>query len=218
MPATLAGRTHAGRRHGVCVIPPADGVRRVKVLLAGNDPERTATLGQIVETDPALSVLRPRDGQALGDAIAELAPDVVLVEVIRPDRDALNGIWQANALYPRPLVLFVHEDDPGFMEEAIGAGVSSYNLLGPTPPDVKPILRAAVALFRRHQHAQDGLRQAENRLHERDLIDRAKAILIRGRRMGEPEAYRWLRRQAMRQGRRIAEVAQALIRETEGSS
>jgi response regulator NasT len=104
------------------------------------------------------------------------------------------------------------------MEEAIRAGVSSYNLASPAPPDVKPLLRAAAALFRRQQAMQDGLRQAENRLHERELVDRAKAILIRRRRMDEPDAYRWLRRQAMRQGRRIAEVAQALIRETEGSS
>jgi response regulator NasT len=113
-------------------------------------------------------------------------------------------------------VLFVDQDDPAFMEEAIGAGVSSYNVLGLPPPDVKPILRAAVALFRRHHAAQQDLRQAETKLEERGTIDRAKAILIKERRLDEPEAYRWLRRQAMASGRRIADIARDVVRKKAG--
>ena len=45
-------------------------------------------------------------------------------------------------------------------------GVSSYNAIGVLPSDVKPILRAAVALFRRHQQAHDDLKEAESRLNE----------------------------------------------------
>jgi response regulator NasT len=91
-------------------------------------------------------------------------------------------------------------------------------VLGVPPPDVKPILRAATALFRRHQQARDGQAHAESRLKERDVVDRAKAILIKERRLGEPEAYRWLRRQAMTSGKRIADVALALVREREGTA
>jgi response regulator NasT len=104
------------------------------------------------------------------------------------------------------------------MEEAIGAGVSSYNAIGMPPPDVKPILRAAVALFRRHQQAQDDLKQAENRLNERSVVDRAKALLIKQRRLSEPDAYKWLRRTAMSRGRRIVDVAGELIKEAEGNA
>ena len=86
------------------------------------------------------------------------------------------------------------------MEEAIRAGVSSYNVLGVPPPDVKPILRAAAAMFRHHQTARAELREAETRLREREIVDRAKAILIKQRRMSEPDAYRWLRTRAMASG------------------
>ena len=151
-------------------------------------------------------------------AVAAFAPDIVLVDMARPDRDALDGIRQVTARDPHPIVLFVDEDDPNFMEEAIGAGVSSYNVLGVPPPDVKPILRAATALFRRHQEARDGQVQAETQLKEREIVDRAKAILIRERRLGEPEAYRWLRKQAMTSGKRIADVARILVREKEGAA
>jgi two-component system, response regulator / RNA-binding antiterminator len=183
----------------------------VKVLLADDNAERAGAVAHILAADPGLTVIRLKPNESLAGAVASLAPDVVLVDMARPDRDALDGIRQVAALNARPVVLFVDEDDPAFMEEAIGAGVSSYNAIGMPPPDVKPILRAAVALFRRHRQAQDDLKQAENRLSERSVIDRAKAILIRQRRLSEPDAYKWLRRTAMSRGRRIVDVASELI-------
>jgi len=136
----------------------------------------------------------------------------------RPDRDALEGIRQVARDNPRPIVLFVDEDDPAFMEDAIGAGVSSYNVVGLSQPDVKPILRAAAALFRRHQSVAGELRQAEKRLLEREIIDRAKAILIKQRKYNEPEAYKWLRRQAMCSARRIVDIAQDLVQAHKGDA
>jgi two-component system, response regulator / RNA-binding antiterminator len=190
----------------------------VKVLLADDDAERAGAVARILAADPGLTVMRLRPNESLAQAVASLAPDVVLVDMARPDRDALDGIRRVAALNSRPVVLFVDEDDPTFMEEAIGAGVSSYNAIGMPPPDVKPILRAAVALFRRHQQARDDLKQAETRLHERSVIDRAKAILIKQRRLSEPDAYKFLRRTAMSRGRRIVEVASELIKDMEGNA
>ena len=186
----------------------------MKVLLADDDAERASALATILAADPNLQVLRVRVAEALSDAVAAHAPDVVLVDMARPDRDALDGIRQVSKHAPRPIVLFVDEDDPSFMEEAITAGVSSYNVAGIPPPDVKPILRAAAALFRRHQQARLGLHEAETRLRERELVDRAKALLIRKRRLTEPEAYRWLRTQAMSRGRRIVDLAAELLDES----
>jgi len=189
----------------------------VRVLLADDNAERAGALARILAADKAISVVLVRPGELLADAVVALAPDIVLVDMARPDRDALDGIRQVTARDPHPIVLFVDEDDPAFMEEAIGAGVSSYNVLGVPPPDVKPILRAATALFRRHQDARDGQANAETKLREREIVDRAKAILIKERRLGEPEAYRWLRKQAMASGKRIAEVARTLVHENEGT-
>ncbi len=190
----------------------------MKVLLADDDAERAGAVARILAADPGLTVLRLTLGESLADAVASHAPDVVLVDMARPDRDALDGIRLMAAVIPRPVALFVDEDDPAFMEEAINAGVSSYNAIGMKPPDVKPILRAAVALFRRHQQAQDGLREAEARLQERAVIDKAKAILIRQRRLSEPDAYKWLRKNAMSSARRIVDVAVDVIKSKEGTA
>ena len=199
------------------LIAPTRVIATVRVLLADDNAERAGALARVLAADPAIVVVLVRSGEVLADAVAALVPEIVLVGMARPDRDALDGIRQVTAQNPHPIVLFVDEDDPTFMEDAISAGVSSYNVLGVPPPDMKPILRAAIALFRRHQDARDGQANAETKLHEREIVDRAKAILIKERRLGEPEAYRWLRKQAMISGKRIAEVAGTLVREKEGT-
>ncbi len=185
----------------------------MKLLLADDNDARARALAQILASDPGLEVIRLPIGVALSDAVAAHAPDVILVDMARPDRDALEGLRDLTARAPRPVVLFVDQDDPEFMEEAIGAGVSSYNVLGVPPPDVKPILRAAVALFHRHQRMRDALLLSQRELAERATVARAKAVLMRLRRLSEPQAHRWLQRQAMTRSRRIAEVAETILRD-----
>lgn len=190
----------------------------MKILLADDDAERARLLVLTLAAEPGLSVVRIGTGELLGDAVAAQAPDVVIVDMSRPDRDALEGVRRMSSHAPRPVVMFVDQDDPAFMEEAIRAGVSSYNVAGLPPPDVKPTLRAAVALFRQHQHTREELRSAERRLGEREVIDRAKAILIRERRIAEPAAYAWLRSQAMAGGRRIVDIADEVVRTRRGAA
>lgn len=187
----------------------------MKILLADDDADRVRLLMRALSTDPSVTVLRLHLEEALPDAVAAHAPDVVLVDMARPDRDALESLRQLSARDPRPVVLFVDQDDPQFMEAAISAGVSSYNVVGTPPPDVKPILRAAVALFRQHQQTRAALNSAEAKLQERTIIDQAKAWLIRDRRISEPDAYRWLRRNAMSSGRKIVDVARQVLRQGE---
>lgn len=129
----------------------------------------------------------------------------------RPDRDALESVRHIAARLTGPIVMFVDHDDHAFMEEAIAAGVSSYNVVRHALPDIRPIVRSAVALFRRYQKLQDDLHRAEAGLRDRALVERAKTILIRSRRMSEPDAHRWLQRHAMSQGRRLADIAADLV-------
>lgn len=186
------------------------------VLLADSHPERAAAVEAALRGAGALSVRRPAPGQNLLDAVASLRPDVVLVDMQRPDRDALDDIRALTINDPRPIVMFVDQNDQGFMEEAIAAGVSSYNVVGAGLPDVKPIIQAAIAIFSRFAGLQSELRRMEANIEERALIDRAKAVLIKRRRLSEPDAYRWLRRQAMNGGRRIVEVAAELLEQNDG--
>lgn len=63
----------------------------------------------------------------------------------------------------------------------------------------------------RLQQMNDELNAARAALEERKLLDRAKALLMKHRRMTEEEAYRLLRQTAMNQSRRLVDVARAMV-------
>jgi response regulator NasT len=184
----------------------------LKVLLVDTEPGRERTVEAHLASAGAVATVRPRPGESLPEAVAREEPDLVIVDMARPDRDYLEAIRRATHRDPRPVVMLVDEDDPAFMEAAIEAGVSSYTVVGTVLPDVKPIMRAAMAMFRRHRQIEVELRRARTSLHEKLLLDQAKGLLIRQRRMSEPEAHRWLRRQAMESSRRVADVAAEVLR------
>jgi response regulator NasT len=94
---------------------------------------------------------------------------------------------------------------------AIDAGVSAYVVDGLRKERVKPILDLAIRRFNAFARMQTELDEARTALSERKTIDRAKAILMSSRNLPEAEAYALLRTTAMNQGRRIVEVAEALI-------
>jgi two-component system, response regulator / RNA-binding antiterminator len=183
----------------------------VKVLLADANSERAQSVEQSLAAAGATSVLRPLSGENLRDAVARTLPDLVIVDMARPDRDSLDDIRHLSRHDPRPVVMFVDHDDDAFMEAAIEAGVSSYNVVGAALPDVKPIVRAAVAMFRRYRQVERDLHKAEASLKERALIDQAKSLLMRQRGLSEPEAYRLLRRSAMDRNKRIIDIAAAIL-------
>jgi len=183
----------------------------LRVLLADTRSDRATAVADRLRATGAMEVLRAPPGANLADVVAELMPDVVIVDMALPDRDSLEGIRALTGREKRPVVMFIDRDDPGFMEQAIAAGVSSYNVVGISLPDVKPIVASAIAMFRRFRQMEEELERAKAGLDERRVIERAKALLMRRRGIAEPEAYRWLRRKAMNENRRIADVAAALL-------
>jgi two-component system, response regulator / RNA-binding antiterminator len=185
---------------------------QLRVLLADPDPDRVSALKQRLGEISNAVILGVPPGAALIDAVAALAPDVIIVDMARPDRDALDDLRRVSADNPRPIVMFVDRDDRAFMEAAIAAGVSSYNVVDTAFPDIKPIVMAAVAIFRRHRQLADDLSKAQATLRERETINQAKALLMRERNIDEPRAYRWLRRRAMNENRRIGDIAAEVLK------
>jgi response regulator NasT len=55
------------------------------------------------------------------------------------------------------------------------------------------------------------LQQAKSALEERKIVEQAKAILMQQRGCSEDDAYVLLRRTAMNQNRKIAELARSLV-------
>jgi response regulator NasT len=147
--------------------------------------------------------------------IERMAPDVVLMDLGSPSRDTLEEMLMVSRALAKPIAMFVDQSDDSMIAAAIDAGVSAYVVDGLRKERVKPILDLAVRRFTAFARMQAELHEARTALADRKLIDKAKAILMSTRGLPEPEAYALLRTTAMNQGKRMAEVAEALITASE---
>ncbi|PSJ42084.1 ANTAR domain-containing response regulator [Allosphingosinicella deserti] len=143
--------------------------------------------------------------------IERLAPDVVLMDLGTPSRDTLEEMLLVSKALARPIAMFVDESDDMMIGAAIDAGVSAYVVDGLRKERVKPILELAVRRFNAFAGLRAELEEARSALADRKKIERAKIILMESRNMPEAEAYALIRSTAMNQGRRIVDVADAIV-------
>ncbi|MFV0245831.1 MAG: ANTAR domain-containing response regulator [Qingshengfaniella sp.] len=151
------------------------------------------------------------EATGLARQIQARQPDVVLIDIENPSRDMLEELALASGPMERPVAMFVDRSDDGLTAAAIEAGVSAYVVDGMQAARLKPILDAAIARFRVFQRMRTELVETKRALEERKLIDRAKGIIIKARNVDEDQAYAILRKAAMDQGKRLADVAAALV-------
>jgi response regulator NasT len=148
---------------------------------------------------------------SLARRISERAPDVVIVDLTSPTRDMIEELTIATSPLDRPVAVFVGQSDDGLTKAAIEAGVSAYVVDDLRPDRLKPVMTAAIARFNILRRMRDELAETNRALEERKVIDRAKGLLMKARGVSEDEAYGLLRKTAMDQGRRISDVAAAIV-------
>ncbi|HWK63930.1 MAG TPA: ANTAR domain-containing response regulator [Rhizobiaceae bacterium] len=151
------------------------------------------------------------DVTGIARRIAEVEPDVIVIDLENPNRDMLENMFQLSRVVKRPIAMFVDRSDTASIEAAVEAGVSAYVVDGLRKERVRPILEMAISRFNAFSRMARELEEARGELENRKLVDRAKGILMRSRGLSEEAAYALLRKTAMSQNRKISEIAQSLI-------
>lgn len=187
----------------------------LRVLLVDETFERAALLKHALQDAGCKIAAHVSASADLPGLVAELKPDLIILDTESPDRDTLENLCIINRDQPRPIVMFTHDDDSDKIRAAIRAGVSAYVVDGLKSERLRPIMDVAIARFNEFQAMRSDLAKAESQLSERKDVERAKGILMKQRGWSEEEAYQALRKAAMDKGSRLADVARQLIEITE---
>lgn len=147
----------------------------------------------------------------LPERIAQLQPDLIIIDAESDARDVLEHIVIASRDERRPIVLFTDDDTTSSMDAAMAAGVSAYIVAGLQPERIKPVLNVALARFRQEQKLLAELHETRHKLAERKVIDRAKGLLMSSQRLSEEQAYQKLRSMAMNKNLKLSEIAQRIL-------
>ena len=189
--------------------------KTLSIVVVEKDRQRALMIVDGLREAGAFDVYVIAEETGLARRIAERNPDLVLIDAGNPSRDALEDLTLASAPMQRPVAMFVDQSDAAMTKAAIEAGMSAYVVNGLQAERLKPILDAAIARFHMVQKMRVELAETRRALDERKVIDRAKGILMRARGIGEEEAYGLLRKAAMDQGKKVVDLAQALVMATD---
>lgn len=187
----------------------------LRVLLVDETFKRAALLKHALQDAGCKIAAHVSASADLPGLVAELKPNLIILDTESPDRDTLENLCIINRDQPRPIVMFTHDDDSDKIRAAIRAGVSAYVVDGLKSERLRPIMDVAIARFNEFQTMRADLAKAESQLSERKDVERAKGILMKQRGWSEEEAYQALRKAAMDKGSRLADVARQLIEITE---
>ncbi|MGH1368397.1 MAG: ANTAR domain-containing response regulator [Maritimibacter sp.] len=185
--------------------------KRLSIIVVEKHATRAELISQALLAAGDYDITVIADGAGLAARIRDVNPDVVLIDIENPSRDTLEEMALASGPQERPVAMFVDRSDEGLTRAAIEAGVSAYIVDGMQGDRVKPILDAAVTRFNMFSRMRTELATTKRALEERKIVDRAKGMIMKARGVDEDEAYALLRKTAMDQGKRVADVAQSLV-------
>jgi two-component system, response regulator / RNA-binding antiterminator len=195
--------------------PPPKAEQAPKIVIVDESPIRAAILEEGLREAGFASVVRISEMQSLLARIYALDPDIIVIDLENPSRDILEQMFQVSRAVRRPIAMFVDQSDAASIQASVDAGVSAYIVDGLKKERMKSILDLCVSRFNAFAKLQDELDRTKMALEERKVIDRAKGILMKLKGLTEEEAYVLLRSTAMREKKKIGEIAQSILTASE---
>jgi response regulator NasT len=183
----------------------------LKIVIVDKNPIRAAILEDGLREAGHVHVVRVDETSHLLTRIYAVDPDVILIDLENPSRDVLEQMFQVSRAVRRPVAMFVDQSDTASTEAAVDAGVSAYIVGGLQKERIKNILDLCISRFNSFARLRDELERTRTALEERKVIDRAKGILMKAKNLSEDAAYVLLRKTAMNENKKIAEVAQSVV-------
>ena len=141
------------------MVAMAQEAPRTRILLVEDDLELAKLVVEYLEQNDFAVVVEPR-GDRANDAIAQLSPDLVILDIMLPGLDGLTICRQARPVYAGPILMLTARGDE--LDEVVGLEVGADDYL--TKPVRPRVLLARIrTLLRRTAGASDAaaLRRVE---------------------------------------------------------
>jgi response regulator NasT len=187
----------------------------MRILVVDESYKRAALLGEALAAAGHEVVASLSSPLELLRSVDALRPEVIVIDTESPTRDVLEHVVIVSQSSPRPIVMFASDAGSSAIRDAVRAGVSAYVVDGLDGSRVNSIVEVACARFEEYQREFQRLKielaEANLKLSERKLVERAKGLLMQSREVTEDEAYHALRKLAMSKKLRLGDVAQQVI-------
>ncbi len=185
--------------------------KNLRIVIVDPNPLRTAILRDGLRDAGHEQVTVIDSFLDLEQRLRALDADIVLIDLENPSRDVLEQMIRISGANARPVAMFADSSDAAMINAAIDAGVSAYVVDGLKKERVKSIVDLTVSRFNAFARLRDELAAAQSQLADRKVIDQAKALVMKAKNISEEQAYTMMRKVAMNEGKKIAEIARSIL-------
>jgi len=186
-------------------------VDTLRVLVADDEEAVRSALVELLESLNHQVVGEAHDGHEAVALARTADPDVILLDIRMPRMDGLEAARAISTEKLVPIIIVTAHADQDLMEKAVEAGVFAYLIKPITMQRLAAAIATGRARFSDMQLLRAEVGDLKGALEARKLVERAKGIIMRDLRVGEQEAYRWLKRTSSHSNQKLAEVARRIV-------
>jgi response regulator NasT len=174
------------------------------VLIANERRDHLELLAQLVIGLGHDVIAREIYVKEVGPATTRESPDVALVGLGTSSEHALDLISEIVREASCPVIAILHEDDPAYVREAAKRGVFAYIIDGNAKEELQSAIDITLQRFAEYQNLQGAFGR-------RAVIEQAKGILMARHGITADRAFERLRDHSQHNGRKLSEVAGAVV-------
>src|SRR5947207_15814123 len=181
----------------------ATDLQHLRVLIANEKRDRLELLAQVVSGLGHEVIAREIYVKEVGAATERERPDVALVGLGLSSEHALELIAEIVRESACPVIALLSSKDPEYVREAAKRGVFAYSVDG-DPEELQSAIDITLQRFAEYQSLQGAFGR-------RAVIEQAKGILMARHATDPDDAFEMLRRHSQRNGRKLIDVAEAVV-------
>ena len=183
----------------------------VRVVIAEDEAIIRLDLREILEEQGYEVVGETGRGDEAVTLVRDRRPDLAILDIRMPGIDGLAAARQINEEGRCAVLILTAVSQRNLIEEARDAGALAYLIKPFTQAELVPAIEVALGRFREMQAIKESNSTLEEQLATRRVVDRAKGILMDDHGLKEAEAFDFIQKTAMRDRRKMRDVAQDVI-------
>ena len=182
-----------------------------KVLIAEDNPKTRLFLKNQLELLGYEVICAVSNGQAAVEKVAELNPNLVIMDVKMPEMDGIDAARAITAKGPVPIILITGLSSDEIAVKAIEAGVFAYLVKPVTKKQLEPAIKLAMARYSEFKSLKVEVDDLKDAIETRKLVERAKGILMKRCNISEEEAFKLLQSHSQKENKKMREIADNII-------
>lgn len=186
-------------------------MKPLRIVIADDESLHLMSLRTQLETLGHRVVGEAADGETTLQLIADLHPDLAILDIKMPDPDGIQVAEQIMQNQPLPIILLTGYSERSLAERAAEAHVAAYLMKPVSPQELMPAIALATSRFVEFQTLNKEVNDLRDALETRKMVERAKGILMRRLNLNEEEAFRRMQRRSQNENKKMSEIANAVI-------